>query len=176
MYSELIPSFFFKHTIFPEKILLKQQTFKQSHFILAMLAPPHILPNTDWTIEHSAVYGSNNSIVDHRFLVPIVDSIVDMVAKISMADAKAEFDALYKQATTEDESRLVLVIDRLKVLGKQLGMGYTRKLPFKAVIPHRRNRDGAMASSKEALNIWDDIDRVGVSLDLYKDAKCFEEP
>ena len=99
-----------------------------------------------------------------------------MVAKISMADAKAEFDALYKQATTEDESRLVLVIDCLKIWGKQLGMGYTRKLPFKAVIPHRRNRDGAMALSKEALNIWDDIDRVGVSVDLYKGATCFEEP
>ena len=128
-----------------------------------MLAPPHILPNIDCTIEHPAVYDSSKSIVDHRFLVPIID----VVSKMSMADAKAELDALYRKTTTEYESRLVPVIDRMKILGKQLGMGYTRKLRFKAVIPHRRNRDGAMASSKEALNIWDDIDRVGVSVDLY---------
>ena len=63
-----------------------------------------------------------------------------------MADAKAEFDALYKQATTEDESRLVPVIDRLKILGKQLGMhGIYKETALQGcdpTSPQQRRRDG----------------------------------
>ena len=63
----------------------------------------------------------------------------------------------------------------MKKLGLHLQFSYVRKLRFKQVCPHRRNRDGTLVSSKECLTLWDDIDRTGVSCDLYKDATCFEE-
>ena len=94
----------------------------------------------------------------------------------TMEDLKQQFDDLYMEATTQEGSRLVPICDQLKVLGIELNMAYRRKLRLGKVCPHRDNRDGAMASGKESMNIWNDIDKVGVSADLYRDATAFEEP
>ena len=96
---------------------------------------------------------------------------------MSMASVgKLDFRKLYQRALEEEESRIVPLWAELVKLGLSLNMVYKRKaLPTKVGV-HRKNRDGAIVSGREAMGIWDDIDKIGVSPDLYKDATAFEEP
>ena len=87
---------------------------------------------------------------------------------------KDRFDALYVQAQSESQ-RLVPIIEEMNELGKILNMHYQRKVPFKKVAPHRHNRDGQVISGAEAMKIWNDVDKVGVSSSLWLDATAFEE-
>jgi hypothetical protein len=94
----------------------------------------------------------------------------------SHSEMKLEFRKLYKRALEEEESRIVPLWAEMVKLGLGLNMVYKRKaLPTKVGV-HRRNRDGAIVSGRESMGIWDDIDKIGVSPDLYKDATAFEEP
>ena len=59
--------------------------------------------------------------------------------------------------------------------------GFKHNLVFKAkynvsdIGVHRKNRDEVMINGSEAMDILDQIDRVGVNPDAYKDATAFEE-
>ena len=94
----------------------------------------------------------------------------------AMAMCKDDFRALYNQALNEESARIVPIYAEMLELGTKYHMGYTRNLKPSQVGVHRKNRDGTMVNGREALAIWDDIDRTGVSPDLYKDATAFEEP
>lgn len=93
-----------------------------------------------------------------------------------MALSKQDFRDLYNKALKEADSRIVPIWAELLKLGFKYNMVYKRKvIPRKSGV-HKKNRDGAMVCGRESMAIWDDIDRVGVSPDLYKDATAFEEP
>jgi hypothetical protein len=87
-------------------------------------------------------------------------------------------DLVEKIANTMDEedSRIVSDYAEIVAMGFKYNLLYKRTLRPNEVGVHRKNRDGAMVSGREANKIWDDVDRVGVSPDLFKDATSFEEP
>ena len=83
---------------------------------------------------------------------------------------------LCKKAMTEEASRIVAIYNEIVVMAKRDKLIYTRRVHSKCVGVHRKNREGSMVSGREAMRILDDIDKVGVTLDLLKDATAFEEP
>jgi hypothetical protein len=76
----------------------------------------------------------------------------------------------------EEDSRIVSDYAEIVAMGVKYNLLYKRTLRPNEVGVHRKNRDGAMVSGRETNKIWDDVDRVGVSPDLFKDATSFEEP
>ena len=89
--------------------------------------------------------------------------------------AKARFEELYNKAIQEEESLIVPVYAEMVNLGKELRYGYDRVMSCTRVGVHWKNRDEAMICGKGALQLWDDVDRTGVSPDLWRDATCIEE-
>jgi hypothetical protein len=87
-------------------------------------------------------------------------------------------DLAEKIANTTDHEGARIVSDYAEIvaMGLKNGLCYKRTLLPHQVGVHRKNRDGAMVSGREAAQIWDDVDRVGVAPDLFKDATAFEEP
>ena len=88
----------------------------------------------------------------------------------------SEIKALIEKVTGCEASRIVPIYEEIRELGFKHGLVYKRTIAFGQVGAHRKNREGAMVSGQEAMNIWDDVDRVGVCTDLFKDATAFEEP
>ena len=80
------------------------------------------------------------------------------------------------ETMNNEGARIVSDYAEIVEMGLKCGLLYKRPLPPDQVGVHRKNRDGAMVSGREANKIWDDVDRVGVSPDLFKDATSFEEP
>ena len=76
----------------------------------------------------------------------------------------------------KEESRIVSDYAEIVAMGFKHNLIYKRNLRPNQVGVHRKNRDGAMVSGREAAQIWDDVDRVGVAPDLFRDATAFEEP
>jgi hypothetical protein len=99
-----------------------------------------------------------------------------MAAYTSQKVSKENFENLYNFAMNEESARIVPIYKQLVDIGLQLNMVYKRRVPAKKVGAHRRNRDGAMVNGREALNLWDQVDLIGVDADLFKDATAFEEP
>ena len=94
-----------------------------------------------------------------------------------MAEIKyPEMFALVQQATNTEEDRIVPTYADLVLLGFKHNLLYKSKFKSKEVGVHRKNRNGAMVSGREAMGIWDEIDRIGVAPELFVDATCFEEP
>ena len=87
-------------------------------------------------------------------------------------------DLAEKIANTTDHEGARIVADYAEIvaMGLKNGWCYKRTLQPHQVGVHRKNRDGAMVSGRESAQIWDDVDRVGVAPDLFKDATSFEEP
>ena len=87
-------------------------------------------------------------------------------------------DLAEKIANTTDHEGARIVSDYAEIvaMGLKYGLVYKRTLLPNQVGVHRKNRDGAMVSGRESAQIWDDVDRVGVAPDLFKDATSFEEP
>ena len=93
-----------------------------------------------------------------------------------MAIKHPEIASLIDKALTEEGTRIVQLYSDIKTIGMKCGLLYKRKVKSCFVGVHRHNRDGAMVSGREAMSIWDDIDRIGVAPELYQDATAFEEP
>ena len=93
-------------------------------------------------------------------------------------DVSKYADLAQKIANTTDEEGARIVSDYAEIvaMGFKYGLLYKRNVPPNQVGVHRNNRDGAMVSGRESAQIWDDVDRVGVAPDLFKDATSFEEP
>ena len=87
-------------------------------------------------------------------------------------------DLAEKIANTTDHEGARIVSDYAEIvaMGLKCGLLYKRILLPNQVGVHRKNRDGAMVCGRESSQIWDELDRVGVAPDLYKDATSFEEP
>jgi hypothetical protein len=87
-------------------------------------------------------------------------------------------DLAEKIANTTDHEGARIVSDYAEIvaMGLKCGLLYKRTLLPNQVGVHRKNRDRAMVSGRESAQIWDDVDRVGVAPDLFKDATSFEEP
>ena len=108
-----------------------------------------------------AVESSCCSIIDYR--------------NVAMA-LQAEIQKLIDQALSSQDARIVPIYAEIVELGLKCGLLYKRKAPSKTVGVHRGNREGEMVSGSAAHTIWDEVDRVGVCPDLFKDATSFEEP
>jgi hypothetical protein len=88
----------------------------------------------------------------------------------------ADLEAKIATATGSEESRIVADYAEIVDMGFAHNLLYKRKLRPDHVGVHRKNREGAMVSGSAAAQIWDDVDRVGVAPDLFRDATSFEEP
>ena len=95
---------------------------------------------------------------------------------VDVDNLKERFRHLYDLANNSDSGRLVPIVEEMKQIGFTLGLCYKRRLLPSKVCPHRHNRDGAIIDGKDAMNIWNLVDQVGVSVDLWRDAQAFEEP
>ena len=98
------------------------------------------------------------------------------VSIIVMPSKYPDMQKLVDLAVSGDDTRIVPLYAEIVELGFKHGLLYKRKCKTKNVGVHRKNRDGAMVCGKESMNIWDEVDRIGVCPDLFKDATAFEEP
>ena len=88
---------------------------------------------------------------------------------------KNRFKELYDNASKGEEAHIVPLYSEMVQLGKGLHMGYTRLMRPSQVGVHWKNRDTAMCSGREAMNIWEHVELTGVSPHLYRDATSIEE-
>lgn len=101
--------------------------------------------------------------------------------KAMSRDAKIKrFDELYAQGAGLDSSKAADILifpiyDEMFDIGFDLNYVYERVVHSRNVGIHRTNRDGAIVSGMESLNIWRLIDSNGVVPDLWQDATAFEE-
>ena len=93
-----------------------------------------------------------------------------------MASSFPKLHALIEKCGTEEQARIVPLYNDIVKVGFEYNLIYKRKMLPWTVGVHRRNREGTMISGHECMRILDEVDRVGVAPDLYKDATCFEEP
>jgi hypothetical protein len=84
--------------------------------------------------------------------------------------------ALILEADTNQDAAIVSIYQKIKELGLKVGLVEHRRIGIDKVRVHRHNRDGVMVSGREAMIILGDVNRIGVSMDLLKDATAFEEP
>ena len=84
--------------------------------------------------------------------------------------------ALLTKAKDCHEAAIVSTYNEIKLLALQDNILYQRKVLTTSTGVHRHNRDRTMISGQEALKVLDDVCKVGVDLDLIKDATAFEEP
>jgi hypothetical protein len=87
-----------------------------------------------------------------------------------------DLEAKIASTNESEDSRIVADYAEIVAMGFKHNLIYKRKLHPDQVGVHRRNRDGAMVCGRAAAQIWDDVDRVGVAPDLFRDATSFEEP
>jgi hypothetical protein len=83
---------------------------------------------------------------------------------------------MIKDIEHKDGAAIVSLYELIKCEGIKLGLLEHRKLPIDRVGVHRHNRDGVIVSGREAMLLLAEVARIGVSLDLLKDATAFEEP
>ena len=76
----------------------------------------------------------------------------------------------------DDDAALVAIYNKIKKEAINDKLLYRRKVPLPSIGVHRHNREKAMVSGVDCLSRLDEIDRVGVDLDLIQDATAFEEP
>jgi hypothetical protein len=88
----------------------------------------------------------------------------------------ADLEAKIATTNASEDSRIVADYAEIVDMGFKHGLLYKRKLTPDQGGVHRGNRDGAVVCGRAVAQIWDDVDRVGVSPDLFKDATSFEEP
>jgi len=87
-----------------------------------------------------------------------------------------QIQAWIYEIESRSDAPIVSLYDQIKDKGLELGLLEYRVTPIERVGVHRHNRDGVMVSGKEAMLILTDVIRVGVSMDLLKDATAFAEP
>ena len=80
------------------------------------------------------------------------------------------------ETMNNEGARIVSEYAEIVRMGLECGLLCKQVLLANQVGVHRKNRDGAMVCGRESSQIWDELDRVGVAPDLYKDATSFEEP
>ena len=80
------------------------------------------------------------------------------------------------ETMNNEGARIVSDYAEIVAMGLKCGLLYKRPLLPDQVGVHRKNRDGAMVCGRESSQICDELDRVGVAPDLFKDATSFEEP
>jgi len=88
----------------------------------------------------------------------------------------ADLEAKIATTNASEDSRIVADYAEIVDMGFKHGLLYKRKLTPDQGGVHRGNRDGAVVCGRAVAQIWDDVDRVGVSPDLFRDATSFEEP
>ena len=109
----------------------------------------------------------------------IIDRYRASINMMEQLDAARDYPDLLEKinnTTDKEDSRIVSEYAEIVVMGFKYNLIYKRKMQAGQVGVHRKNRDGAMVSGRESSQIWDDVDRVGVAPDLYRDATAFEEP
>ena len=66
-----------------------------------------------------------------------------------------DIEALVNKASKEEDTHIVQIYAEIENLGFKHNLPYKRKLESKQVGVHRKNRDGAMVSGREAMCILD---------------------
>jgi hypothetical protein len=92
-----------------------------------------------------------------------------------MMSKVARFQELYNVACNDEESLIVPIYAEMVAIAKDINLGYFRMMKCTQVGVHWKNRDQAVCSGREALTLWDEVDKVGVAPDLWRDATAIEE-
>ena len=115
------------------------------------------------------------SILGSSFEVDLTQE-VSLNSVFKMASKFPKLQEIILKCGTEEQARIVPLYHEIVQLGMEYNLLYKRHMLPWTVGVHRRNREGTMISGQECMRLIDEIDRVGVAPDLYKDATCFEEP
>ena len=83
---------------------------------------------------------------------------------------------LCRQVKVGDDTGIVSKWNEIKRIGREINQCYRRKVKIPSVGIHRKNRDGGIVTVSTAYKVLDDVCKIGVDLDLLKDATAFEEP
>jgi hypothetical protein len=79
-------------------------------------------------------------------------------------------------AQSNTDGRVVAVYNEIKAIGVKEKLVYTRHFHPSQVGVHRKNREGAIVSGREAMRTLEDINSIGCDPSLWLDATAFEEP
>ena len=85
-----------------------------------------------------------------------------------------KLQAIMDNALKGDDNRLCSAYSEFKDLAKEEDLWMHREIDCRQIIPHHKNREGAMATSREAMDVWNSIDNSGVVPELWDDATAFE--
>ena len=102
-------------------------------------------------------------------------SLSNMPAVNSKIPAQYEKFNLLVIEFRDSHDRIVARYTELLMEGMRCGLAYTRNYLPRECIVHRANRDKVIINSARMHSIIDDVDRVGVCLDMLRDATNFEE-
>ena len=85
-----------------------------------------------------------------------------------------KLQAILDNALKGDDNRQCSAYSEFKDLAKEEDLWMYRDLDCRQIIPHFKNREGIMATSREAMDVWNSIDNSGVVPELWDDATAFE--